>query len=85
MKPCKGILKKCFVQEEENNCEEEINLTLQERIGNINWCKCGCECKPMVIFAESFYLLLLLKSQSARGASHYSAFMSNYPSISHAC
>ena len=38
----KAILKKPFVSEEENNCVEEINLTPQDRIGNIDWCKCGC-------------------------------------------
>ena len=38
--------KKHFVSEEENNYEEETNLTPQD-IANINWCKCGCECKPM--------------------------------------
>ena len=37
-------LAKHFVWEEENNCEEKINLTPQEKIGNIDWCKCGCEC-----------------------------------------
>ena len=64
MKPCIAIPKKYFVLEEENNCEEGINLTPQGRIGNINWCKCGCECKPMAMFAESFCLLLRLKYQS---------------------
>ena len=44
MEPCMAIPKKPFVSEEENNCEE-INLTQKDRIGNINWCKCGCECK----------------------------------------
>ena len=47
--------KKPFVSEEENNCEEEINLTLQERISNINWCKCGCESKLITTFSESFF------------------------------
>ena len=40
----KAIPKKRFVSEEENNGEEEINLTSQDRIDNINWCKCRCEC-----------------------------------------
>ena len=38
MEPPKAIPKKLFVSEEENNCKEEINLTLQNRIGNIDWC-----------------------------------------------
>ena len=38
--------KKHFVSEEQNNFEEEINLTpQQDRIANIDWCKCGRECK----------------------------------------
>ena len=60
IEPRKDILKKSFVSEEEYSCEEEINLTPQDRIGNIDWCKCGCECKKMVISAESFFLLLWL-------------------------
>ena len=44
MEPCKVIPKKPFVLEEENNCEEEINLTPQDKIGNIDGCKCVCEC-----------------------------------------
>ena len=44
MEPCKAIPKKPFALEEENNCEEEITLTAQDRIGNIDWCKCVCEC-----------------------------------------
>ena len=40
----KAIPKKRFVSEEENNGEEEINLTSQDRIDNINWCRCRCEC-----------------------------------------
>ena len=85
MEPHKAIPKKHFVSEEENNCEEETNLTPHDRIGNIDWCKCVCECKPMVTFAESFCLLLRLKCRSARGASHHSAFMGNCPTISHTC
>ena len=81
----KYVQKKHFALEEENNCEEEINLTLQERIANIDWCKCGCECKPMATFAESFCLLLPLKSWGARGASRYSPFLYNCPTISHTC
>ena len=38
MEPPKAIPKKLFVSEEENDCKEEINLTLQNKIGNINWC-----------------------------------------------
>ena len=38
MEPPKAIPKKLFVSEEENNCKEEINLTLQNKIGNIDWC-----------------------------------------------
>ena len=52
MESRKDIPKKIFVSEEENNCKEEINLTPQDRIGNID-CKLGCECKPMATFAES--------------------------------
>ena len=40
----KAIPKEPFLSEEENNCEEEINLTPQDRIVNINWYKCRCEC-----------------------------------------
>ena len=35
MEPLKDIPKKTFVSEEGNNCEEEINLTPQNKIGNI--------------------------------------------------
>ena len=52
--------KKHFVSEEENNCEEEINLIQQKRIADIDWCKRRCECKRMATFPESFYLLLRL-------------------------
>ena len=83
IEPRKDILKKSFVSEEENSCEEEINLTPQDRTDNIDWCKCEGECKKMVISAETFFLLLCLKPRSARGASRYSAFMGNYPTISH--
>ena len=76
---------KTFCIEEENNCEEEIDLTPQDGIANIDWCKCGSECKPMATFAESFCLLLRLKSRSAMGASHHSAFMDDCPIISHTC
>ena len=48
-----AIPKKAFVSEEENYCDEEISFTQQDRIGNINWCKCGCDRKPMETFAES--------------------------------
>ena len=34
--------------------KKKINLTPQDRIGNIDWWKCGCECKLMTTFAESF-------------------------------
>ena len=37
MEPCKAVPKKPFVSEEETNCEGEINLTPQDKIGNINW------------------------------------------------
>ena len=47
-------IKKTFVSEKENNCEEEINLTPEDRTGNLDWCKCGCEWKLMATFAESF-------------------------------
>ena len=52
----KAILKKPFVFEEENNCEEEINLTPQDRIDNVDWCRCGCECKLLATFAESLLI-----------------------------
>ena len=45
--------KKHFLSKEENNCEEEILLAPEDRIANIDCCKCGCECKPMATFAES--------------------------------
>ena len=54
VEPCKAIPKKHFVSEEENNCEKEINLIRQDRTGNIDWCKCGCKCKPTATFAKSF-------------------------------
>ena len=85
MEPHKASPKKLFVLEEENNCEEEINLTSQDRIGNSDWCKCGCECKLMATFAESFCLLLTLKTRSAGGASRHLAFICNCPTISHTC
>ena len=66
-----AIPKKHFLSEEENNCEEEINLTPQDGISNIDWCKCQCECKLMATFADSFCLLLRLKSRSPRGASRH--------------
>ena len=40
--PRKAIPKKLFASEVEKNCEEEIN-----------WCKCGCEGKPMATFPET--------------------------------
>ena len=57
MEACKAIPKKHFVLEE-NNFEEEISLTPQDRIGNINRCKCGCDCKLVATVAESFCLFL---------------------------
>ena len=36
MEPRNAIPKKLFVSEEQNNCEEEINLTPLDRTGNIN-------------------------------------------------
>ena len=53
MDPRKAISEKHFVSDKGNNCEEEINLIPQDRIGDIDSCKCRCECKPMVTFAES--------------------------------
>ena len=44
MEPCKVIPKKLFVSKEQNNCEEEISLTPQDRIDDIDWCKCVWEC-----------------------------------------
>ena len=58
MEPRQAVPKKHFVSKEENKCEEEINLIRQDRIGNMDWCKCGCECKPMETFAESIGFLL---------------------------
>ena len=54
MEPHKAIPKTPVVSQEENNCKEEINLTSQDGTGNINWCKYGCECKLIAIFAKSF-------------------------------
>ena len=34
------------------NCKEEFNLTPQDKIANMDWCKSGCECKPMGTFAK---------------------------------
>ena len=85
IEPRKAIPNKSFVSEEENNCEEKINLTLQDRIGNIDWCQRGCKCKLIATFAESFCLLLRLKSWGVRGASRHSSFMGNCPTISHTC
>ena len=70
----KVIPKKPFVSEEENNCKKEINLTSKDKIGNIHWCKNGCEFKLMVKFAKSFWSLLRLKSRSAREASKVTSF-----------
>ena len=39
MEPRKAIPKEHFVLDEENNCEEEINLTTQDRISNNDWCE----------------------------------------------
>ena len=36
IEPREVILKKYFVSQEENNCEEESNLIPQNRIGNID-------------------------------------------------
>ena len=36
-KPRKAIPKMHLVSEKESNCEEEINLTPQDRTGNIDW------------------------------------------------
>ena len=77
MEPRKAIPEKDFV------LEEEINLTIHYRINNTDWCKCEHQCKPMTTFAENFCLLLRLKSWSVREASSHSAFMDNYPTISH--
>ena len=77
MEPHAVIPKKRFVSEEKCNCKEEINAAPQDRIGNIDWCKCRCECKLMVTFTESFCLLLWLKFQRARRASGHSALMDN--------
>ena len=85
MESRKTISKKPSVLEEENKSKEEINLTLQDRIDNTDWCKCGYECKLITIFTKSFCLLLRLKSRSARRVSRHSAFMGNCPTISHTC
>ena len=75
MEPCKAIPNKPFLLKKENNCEEEIKVTPQDWIGNTDWWK--SECKLMVTFAESFCLLVRLKSQSTRGASCHSPFVAN--------
>ena len=64
MESRKTISKKPSVLEEENKSKEEINLTLQDRIDNTDWCKCGCECKLITTFTKSFCLLLRLKSRA---------------------
>ena len=85
MEPRQAIPMKPFVSEEENNCQQEINLTPQDGIGNFDWGKCGCECKLMATLAESFCLLLRLKSRSMRVTSLHSALMGNCPTISYTC
>ena len=72
-------------QKNENNGEEEINLTPQDRIGNIDQCECGRECTPIATFAETLCPLVQLKPHSMGGGSHHSAFMSNCPIIDHTC
>ena len=64
--------KKHFVLENLNNYGEEINSTPQDRIDNIDLCRCACECKPVATFGESFCLLLRSKSRRAMGASRHS-------------
>ena len=59
MESHKAIPKKPFVSEEDN-IEKEINLNPKDRIRNVDYCKCGCECKLMMTFAKSFCLLLRL-------------------------
>ena len=71
--------------EKRNNCEEEINLKPPDRTGNIDWCKCGCDCKLKATFAESFHLLFRLKSRTVRGASCHSTLMVNCLTVSHTC
>ena len=56
-----------------------LNLTPHVRNGNIDCCKRGCECKRMATFLENFYLLLQIKSRSARGASRHSGFIGQLP------
>ena len=65
MEPYKDIPKKNFALEEENKRQQKINLAPLDRIVNIDWRKCGCECKTMAAFAERFCLFLRLKSRSA--------------------
>ena len=48
----KYVQKKHFLSEEENNCEEEINFKIEDKIA-----------KPMATFGESFCLLLQVKSR----------------------
>ena len=74
MEPHKAIPKKPFLSEEENNGKEQINLTSQDAIRNIDWYKCGCECVLMATFDERFCLLLWLKSWGVRVASCYFSF-----------
>ena len=47
MEPCNATPKKYFGLEEVGNCKEEINLKPQNKTVNIDWCKCGYECKSM--------------------------------------
>ena len=78
MEPCKAIPKKPFVPEKENNCEEENNLTPQDRIGNI-------DCANVNVSANYFCSFFRLKSWSAKGASRHTVFMGNSPNVSHKC
>ena len=82
MEPHKTIPKKLFLSEEEHNRKEEINLTSQDAIRNIDWYKCGCECILMATFAERFCLLLWLKSWGVRVASCHFSFYGHCLTIS---
>ena len=56
-------------QKNKNNGEEEINLTPQDRIGNIDQCECGRECTPIATFAET-----LCQPHSMGGGSYQFSF-----------
>ena len=75
IEPCNVIPKKYVGLEEEGNRKEEIKLSPQNSIANIDWCKCGYECKSVSKFAESFWTLRRLNFRGAREVSCHAAHL----------